>query len=440
MGTAQREPWRGWPHPWWRSTAGTFLVWLLGVGLAGPVPGQAQTKNSCLDCHALLPPPMHVDQESANQDIHTQKGLNCSSCHGGDPSQADPLRAMDPAKGFRGKITRRQIPKLCAECHSNAAYMRGFHPSLRTDQYSQYLTSVHGQRLSRGDTKVAVCTDCHGVHGIRPANDARSAVHPLRVAETCARCHADPEYMRAYGLPTNQFDDYRDSVHHRALAERGDLSAPTCSTCHGNHGAAPPGVAAVEFVCATCHVFQAQLFDGSPHKAAFAAMGLPACVTCHGNHRIVEPNDAMLGSGPESLCLRCHTEGDGGHQAAAHMHEQLLGLARAIEQAQQVLDRAEQTGMEVGQPKLDLAQARDALTKARVAIHGFQPDRVQAEVQTGLEVARAAQHAGATALAEYDFRRLGLAISLVLILIVVIGLRLYLKQLEANRLRGSDTP
>jgi cytochrome c553 len=24
---------------------------------------------------------------------------------------------------------------------------------------------------------------------------------------------------------------------------RGDLSAPTCSTCHGNHGATPPGVA-----------------------------------------------------------------------------------------------------------------------------------------------------------------------------------------------------
>ncbi len=440
MGTAQRGPWASLLHNRWMGIAGTFLVGLLVVGFAGPVPGWAQTKNSCLDCHALLSPPMHVSQEQANQDIHTQKGLSCSSCHGGDPSQDDPLRAMDLAKGFRGKITRRQIPKLCAECHSNASYMRSFHPSLRTDQYSQYLTSVHGQRLLRGDTRVAVCTDCHGVHGIRPGNDTRSPVHPLRVAETCARCHADPEYMQAYGLPTNQFDDYRNSVHHRALAERGDLSAPTCSTCHGNHGAAPPGVAAVEFVCATCHVFQAQLFDGSPHKAPFAAMGLPACVTCHGNHRIVEPNDAMLGPGPESLCLRCHTEGDGGHQAAAYMLEQLLGLVRAIEQAQQVLDRAEQVGMEVGQPKLDLAQARDALTKARVAIHEFQPDRVQAEVQIGLEVARATQHAGLTALAEYDFRRLGLAISLVLILIVVIGLRLYLKQLEANSPRGSDPP
>ncbi len=438
MQTTPPVPLVGHLHAMCKVTARTLVLGLFLVGFAGPALGQVQVKNSCLECHTLLPPPMNIDQEQATQDIHTQKGLSCSSCHGGDPSQDDPLRAMDPAKGFRGKIMRQQIPKLCAQCHSDAAYMRGFNPSLRTDQYSQYLTSRHGQRLSKGDTRVAVCTDCHGVHGIRPATDTRSTVHPLRVAETCARCHADPEAMKAYGLPTSQFDDYRNSVHYRALAERGDLSAPTCSTCHGNHGAAPPGVASVEFVCATCHVFQAQLFDGSPHKAAFAAMGLPACVTCHGNHRIAEPHDALLGTGPESLCLRCHTEGDGGYQAAEQMQEQLLGLARAIEQAQQVLDRAEQTGMEVGQPQLDLGQARDALTKARVAIHGFQPDRVQAEVQTGLEVARAAQQAGTKALEEYDFRRLGLAISLVLILTVVIGLRLYLKQLEANSQRSSS--
>ena len=50
---------------------------------------------------------------------------------------------------------------------------------------------------------------------------------------------------------------------------RGDLSAPTCTTCHGNHGATPPGFASVANVCSTCHVFQAQLFDSSPHKEAF---------------------------------------------------------------------------------------------------------------------------------------------------------------------------
>ncbi len=409
---------------------------LLACFLLWPVSGQAQGKNSCLDCHSLLPPPMGVTPERAAQDIHTQKGLDCASCHGGDPTQDDPLLSMDPAKGFRGKIIRRQIPKLCAQCHSDASYMRRFNPSARTDQYSQYLTSVHGQRLSRGDTKVAVCTDCHSVHGIRPATDTRSAVHPLNVAETCARCHSDAEYMKGYSIPTDQLAGYRASVHHRALSERGDLSAPTCSTCHGNHGAAPPGVESVEFVCSTCHVFQAQLFDDSPHKPAFSAMGLPACVTCHENHRIIEPTDGMISTGPESLCLNCHLEGDAGYLAAARMHQMLSELQGSIEQARNVLDRAEQAGMEVGEPKLDLAQARDALTKARVAIHSFQPAKVEKEVQNGTQVARTAEQAGVRALEEYDFRRLGLAVSLVIILVVLLGLRLYLKQLEAINNRG----
>jgi hypothetical protein len=72
--------------------------------------------------------------------------------------------------------------------------------------------------------------------------DSRSPVHPLRLPETCARCHADSTHMAKYKLATNQFEDYRKSVHWEALAQRGDLSAPSCASCHGNHGAhAPPG-------------------------------------------------------------------------------------------------------------------------------------------------------------------------------------------------------
>jgi hypothetical protein len=44
---------------------------------------------------------------------------------------------------------------------------------------------VHGRKLAAGDTKVAVCTDCHGVHEIRAANDIRSSVNPINVAATC---------------------------------------------------------------------------------------------------------------------------------------------------------------------------------------------------------------------------------------------------------------
>lgn len=411
-----------------------LLVSLLLCLLASlPLSAQPQTKNSCLDCHFALDPPLRVTQEQSAQDIHTQKGLSCASCHGGDPTKEYPEEAMSHAAGFRGKITRAQIPGLCAQCHSDAAYIRQFNPSLRTDQYSQYLTSVHGKRLGRGDRKVAVCIDCHGVHGMRPASDTRSKVHPLNIADTCARCHSDAEYMKGYSVPTDQFAAYSASVHHEALAVRGDWSAPTCTTCHGNHGATPPGVASVEFVCSTCHVFQAQLFDTSPHKPAFAGLGLPACVTCHSNHRITHPTDVMIGTGKESVCLNCHAPGDAGYQAAEKMYDQLVRLETSIARADEVLGRAERSGMEVSQAKLEQAEARDALTKARVTIHSFQMARVEADVQAGLKVAEKTYQAGQKALAERDYRRKGLAISLVTIVLVLVGLRLYIRQLESQK-------
>ena len=115
------------------------------------------------------------------------------------------MDAMSKAAGFRGKIERSQIPALCGGCHSDGAFMRKYNPSLRTDQLSQYKTSVHGKLFAKGDTKVAVCIDCHGVHGLRPASDTRSKVHPLNVAQTCSRCHADAAYMKGYSIPTDQF-------------------------------------------------------------------------------------------------------------------------------------------------------------------------------------------------------------------------------------------
>jgi len=396
----------------------------------------AQAPNTCLDCHSALEPPQQVTAEHFAADIHAQKGLTCASCHGGDPTKDDD-QAMSKAAGFRGQIKRSQIPELCASCHSDATYMHKFNPSLRTDQLAQSKTSVHGQRLAKGDEQVAVCTDCHSVHGIRPAGDSRSSVHPLNVAATCSRCHSDAQRMKPYKLPTDQFAGYSASVHHEALAVRGDLSAPTCTTCHGNHGAAPPGVASVENVCSNCHAFQAQLFDASPHKTVFAAASLPGCVTCHSNHRIHHPTDAMLGTGPQSVCTNCHAEGDAGFKVAATTQEKLIGLDTAIERADELLDRAERSGMDVSQAKLSQTQARDALTKARVTIHSVTVDRIMQDVQTGTKLAEQNLAAGNQALADRDFRRLGLGISVIVILLTIAGLWLYIRELEG---RGGSRP
>src|SRR4051812_48175170 len=340
----------------------TYDLLLVLALLLAPATLLSQTQNTCLECHGSLDDNLKITSDQISQDIHIQKGLTCASCHGGDPTS---MEAMDPKKGFKGHIARNKIPELCSSCHAKGDYMRGYNPSLRTDQLAQYQTSIHGKKLATGDTHVAVCIDCHGVHGIRPSSDTRSTVHPTNVAQTCARCHNDGKYMKPYGIKTDQFAGYSSSVHHDALAVRGDLSAPTCTTCHGNHGAAPPGVASVENVCSTCHALQAQLFDTSKHKVAFGSAGLPGCVTCHSNHRITKPNDTMIGTGAGAVCVNCHSQGDAGFALADSVSKQFLATQKAVARADEILTRAEQSGMEVSQAQLELIDARDRLTKAR---------------------------------------------------------------------------
>ncbi len=406
------------------------FAWLSGFLPLAACLGYGQAVNSCLDCHSLLPAPLGVTQEQFSHDIHAQKGLTCVSCHGGDASTSDPIQSMSRKAGWKGKIDRRQIPQLCGSCHSNPAYMRQFNPGLRTDQLAQYHTSVHGIRLAAGDTKVAVCTDCHSVHDIRPPDDPRSTVYSVNIAQTCSRCHSDAAYMKPYKIPTSQYAQYITSVHYQDLVVRGDLSAPTCTTCHGNHGAAPPGVNKVQNVCATCHVFQAQMYEKSTHFKAFQEKDLPGCVVCHSNHAIHQPSDAMLGAGPSGVCMSCHARGDRCDRDRASILAGLTRLNDAINNADQALHLAESSGMEVSAALLTQDQARDALTKARVTIHTFQPSLVDADVGTGMKVADADLKVGQNAMVERNRRRVGLAISLIAIGMVLAGLWLYIRGIE----------
>ncbi|HTQ62497.1 MAG TPA: cytochrome c3 family protein [Candidatus Solibacter sp.] len=412
--------------------SGVWRVVLLSAALCAFAAGsRAQAANTCLDCHSVLDPPLQVTEAQFSQDIHAQKGLTCASCHGGDTTKAD-MDAMSKGAGFRGKIERSQIPALCGRCHSDANLMKQYNPGLRTDQLSQYQTSVHGRLLARGDTKVAVCIDCHGVHNLRPPSDSLSKVYPLNIAQTCAHCHADTAYMKPYGIPTDQYANYRTSVHYQAMTVRGDLSAPTCTTCHGNHGAAPPGVDSVRNVCANCHVFQAQMYDKSPHKAVFQNAGLPGCVVCHSNHGIIHPTDAKLGTGPQGVCMQCHTPGDDCDRARASMLAQLTELDDSIKSADRLLNVAESSGMEVSEARLQQDQARDSLTKARVTIHSFQPKLVDQDIQAGLKISAKDLQAGKDALSERDYRRKGLGVAVILILITLMGLFLYIRQIESG--------
>jgi predicted CXXCH cytochrome family protein len=380
-------------------------------------------KNSCLDCHLKLDGELRAPAEGFGQDIHQQFGLSCKDCHGGNPAEGNEDLAKD--KSFKGAPKRAQIPEFCASCHANAAYIRSFNPSLRVDQLSQYWTSRHGQLRKKGDEKVAVCTDCHGVHGIQTAKFPKSLTFPWNIPQTCGRCHANADYMKAYVIPTHQLDDYKQSVHARALFDKKDMSAPTCNDCHGNHGAAPPEVKSIASVCRQCHPSTGELFSKSPHKKAFDELGQSECEVCHGNHKILPPTDDMLGIGKTSVCLECHEAGSKGYQAASLLSQMLATAQTQFKQAEDILALGEKKGVEVSEPKFRLQDVRTILVSAKNLTHGLAVKDIRDKVDEGEKVLADVRQAGDKALQEAKFRRKGLIIATALL--ALFGLALFLK-------------
>jgi predicted CXXCH cytochrome family protein len=405
---------------------------------AGRVLGQKLPEgNTCIGCHqALGDPRVTPPAEKFVQDIHLAKGILCQDCHGGDPSKFDPGAAMNRAKGFIGKPSHQAIPQLCGKCHSNATYMKKFNPTIRVDQVQEYYSSVHGKLLREGDQKVATCISCHSVHNIRAIKDQQAWTYPVKVVDTCGRCHGDPKYMQGYKVTTDVVDKYKKSVHYEALTKKGDLSAPTCNVCHGNHGATPPGLDSVAHVCGTCHSVPEEYFSKSPHQKAFVAMGLAPCVTCHSNHDVMRTSDAMVGTTDNAVCLNCHGRTTAGYEKAAAIRASLDGLRGDVQRTTEILDRAESAGMEVSQAKFELRGAQDILLKARAAVHLFDPAAVKKLTADGVQIANKMYAKGTQAMEDLRYRHRGLWISVGIILVAIVGLVLKIKEIDRRQGEG----
>ena len=415
-----------------RALLGAAALLLPQAARSQPIP----SSDACTSCHlASEVERLAAPARSFETDVHAQAGFGCLACHGGTGE------LLDPSRGFLSAPTRRSVPELCGACHSDAAYMRRFDPGLRVDQVAEYWTSGHGMRLREsGDTAVATCTSCHPAHRIRPPDDPDSGVHPSHIVQTCGRCHADEQRMAGRSSGTGQVDAYLGSVHGRLLTEEGDLSAPVCNDCHGNHGAAPPGLASVANVCGQCHSVMADYFDQSGHEPIFEEAGLPGCVTCHGNHDVQPVDDATLTQRAEGVCLDCHERSDAGGQTFDRMARVLDSLVIAEERSRALLEEAEDRGMEVSQALFELEDVRNARTRAHSAIHTFKVEPVLAEVEAGLEVTTAAAQRGIEALDEHRFRRVGLGASAAIIFLLIVGLLLKIREIEAREVAAGSAP
>lgn len=382
-------------------------------------------KNTCIECHQEETPEIFQDY---HQSIHFVKGITCEKCHGGNPTKVDMEDAMSPSEGFLGVPSRKEIPKLCDRCHGDIEYMRQFNPSMRVDQFKEYLTSVHGKKWEKGDKNVAICTDCHTSHKILPASDPSSSIYPLNVPSTCAKCHADEKKMKKYGIPTNQFDLYKQSVHGYTLFKKNDLSAPTCNDCHGNHGAVPPGIRNIAEVCGQCHVVQANAFNASPHKKIFEEMEEWGCITCHSNHKIRVLEDKDLTKLESSVCSNCHEAGDKGFEANKEIANALIFMDSNLVRLQDRIKKASTTGISLDKPLYELQDLNDLLVKSRVAIHYMDAKKIQEIKMKAEKVVQKVDNSIDEIIQDYSNRKRGLYVSIVFILLFVIGIYLYSKE------------
>jgi hypothetical protein len=251
---------------------------------------------------------------------------------------------------------------------------------LPTDQLARYKTSKHGEQLfEHDDQHVAVCTDCHGVHDIVSPKAPTSHVYPTNIPETCGRCHSDEKLMSQYKLPADVVTEYKTSYHAHMLFEKGDLSAPTCVTCHGSHGATPPGTAQVGEVCGKCHVRQRELFAKSPHAQAAAAGKFIQCVGCHGNHAIQQASVRLF----DQSCVRCHAKDPQALMVRDDLIKTIETARGSYERAVERVHDATVRGLATDDEQLLLQEAKTQVIQLEVLQHTLLPSELRpGEVRT----------------------------------------------------------
>jgi cytochrome b subunit of formate dehydrogenase len=284
----------------------------------------------CVDCHKDVkavphePAPARVDcgschaevEKKYNESFHAKaiaagdtKAAACADCHG---SPHELLPSGDP----NSKVSHNNIPKTCGACHGQKFVMEG--TGFTNAQFMSYQESVHGRAVAAGNSRAAVCTDCHGVHDIMSASAQKSPISKFNVPETCGKCHG------------NIKTEFMASIHGQGV-KKGNWQAPVCTDCHGIHAIKshidPNSSVAAQHLakttCGRCHeaVRLTQEF-GVPGRRATTYLstyhGLAAeggsniaanCASCHGVHNILPSSDPRSTINEANLvktCGQCH--------------------------------------------------------------------------------------------------------------------------------------
>jgi hypothetical protein len=328
---------------------------------SGTVAQQRQAidpEYSCVVCHT-------EKRRAFLLGVHSERGIRCHDCHGGDPTGFEVATAHTGAD-WVGPLDKIGTVGNCSSCHSDPDQMRQF--GLPAGQLAEFRTSRHGMLLlDEGDANAPTCTDCHDAHTILPPEDARSKVYPTNIVRTCARCHEDEGLMAPYGLPTDQVRLYRESAHGTALFDREDFSAPTCVECHGSHAALPPRVMQITDVCGHCHVLVRRTFYQGPHGEAARAGELPGCTACHSNHGTERVSPDRIAA----TCTDCHAANGPEAEFGVEIQAEVMHATRELHHAEEAISGLLRAGRNVVGAEFRLKAAVTAYEQLPRAQHSL---------------------------------------------------------------------
>ncbi len=104
----------------------------------------------------------------------------CTDCHG----EHGILSPTDP----RSPVSRVLVAEAtCSPCHESAVLNEKY--GMPTGRLTSFVDSYHGLKSKAGDTHVANCASCHGVHRILPSSDSTSTIYSGNLQHTCGECH-----------------------------------------------------------------------------------------------------------------------------------------------------------------------------------------------------------------------------------------------------------
>ncbi|MFW2331811.1 MAG: ammonia-forming cytochrome c nitrite reductase subunit c552, partial [Nitrospinota bacterium] len=304
---------------------------------------------TCINCHTALtggekiedldPEVIRLYQPIVDweQSVHREVGVFCVDCHGGDPKNEE--FAKDEAKGFIGKPAKKDISKLCADCHSNPDLMKSTYSStLRTDQVSLFEKSVHGKKVAEGDLDSATCVSCHSQHKILRKTDPNALNNRQNISETCASCHSDKKIFEPRNIRTDQFELYTKSWHYNKFLE-GNNIVPTCFDCHSNHEITPAKSVTTQESCFSCHTESVNNLKSGPHWTSYKGdKNQPICKDCHGNHDLLKSSTEQFTGESSQDCVGCHTKNSPAYKAGLTIQASVTAATDAIDHSKEGIE------------------------------------------------------------------------------------------------------